>query len=652
MNRTGRANAEVPDWLVDPSRLLLAVWLLLVASVACAERPNVLLVVADDLGFADLGCYGGEIDTPNLDGLASDGVRFSQFRATPMCTTSRVALMAGTPLHRAGGLEYRNSAPLPAVVRRAGYQTLMVGKWHAGKPSPRSPELFDRSFGFLGGMTDCYAGSDDWFLGDQDYDAFTEGFDATTAFTDHAIEFMSEAIESDAPFFLYAAYNAPHHPCQARRETVEKYRQRYLAGYEAIAAKRRTRQAELGLLPPDLRRAPLGAEVRRWDELSVHRQRVEADRMAAYAAAVDELDQGIGRLLHFLDEAGVAGETLVVFLSDNGGDYNNGSLREDEDQKPWLPGHNPSSSNGWAAVKNTPFRYYKHTCHEGALATPLIVRWPGRLAATPGGIDPGACHITDLYPTILEAIGEPPAVKYAGHPVRASSGLSLVPRLSGRVAAPRGPVFEWFDHSHAWIDGDWKAVGLYDGPWQLFDLANDRGETTDLATEEPERLAKMVAAWEHAAKRDQVPSVPVLRTSPRGWGWHRLRMVTPGLRSIHPPNSQTIDSCRVRLSLEFDEPLDFRGTAGRTICLHEVGNEETPVWTADPDARHPAQGERQIEFTDLPRLKADTHYFMLWDKGWAKVGGRALRQLNDGAYWWRFRTAPASLASASEGVPQ
>ena len=201
-----------------------AVWTALLFSFCLADdRPNVLLVMADDLGYADIGCYGGEIETPNIDRLASEGLQFSHFRATPMCVTSRIALMSGMPMHRAGRHSYTASIPLARLLKTAGYRTMMTGKWHGGTPDPRSRELFDRSFGFLGGATDSFVGGKDWFLDDQPFDDFTSGFYSTRSFTDRSIAFMKEAVSNQQPFLMYVAFNAPHHPCQAPKQTVEKY---------------------------------------------------------------------------------------------------------------------------------------------------------------------------------------------------------------------------------------------------------------------------------------------------------------------------------------------------------------------------------------------------------------------------------------------
>lgn len=602
------------------------------------DRPNILLIMADDLGYSDLGCYGGEIETPNIDKLAADGVRFSEFRATPMCVTSRITLMAGMPYHRAGTHRYSHAAPLPILLKQAGYRTIMTGKWHAGSPDPRSRKLFDRSFGFLGGMTDSFRGGNDWFHDGEAFHDFRDGFYSTRAFTDRSIEFMEEAVLRGQPFFAYVAFNAPHHPCQAPEATVKKYLERYRAGYAAVRAERHRRQIELGLVDPVWGVAPHEQEVRRWEELSEHRRDVETSRMAAYAAAVDEVDKAVGRLLDFLCETGIERNTLVLFLSDNGGDYNNGAIDRDELQIPWQPGSNPTSSNGWAWVKNTPFRYYKHACHEGGLAVPLVVRWPAGIEHPGGTILHSPAHITDFYPTFLDLAATEYPTEFAGHDIAPLTGSSLLPLFQPGGGRQPKPVFNWYQFSRAWIEGDWKVVSLYDGPWQLYNLSSDRGEAHNLAAQFPQRATDLAEKWAQFARLSAAPVHPIVPEQ-KGWGWHRLQMACPQLESLDPESSSVSRSSRISLRLTFQQAVDFSNTDGKTIRLFEVSNESQPIWQADPDTEHPAQGTHEIAFGDIPLLTPGRHYFVLWDPGWVKVGGRPVGPLNDGAYWWRFRAS-------------
>lgn len=603
------------------------------------QRPNVLLILADDLGYSDVGCFGSEIETPNIDRLASEGLLFSRFRATPMCVTSRIALMAGMPMHRAGQHSYRNSIPLAKLLKTAGYRTMMTGKWHAGSPDPRAPELFDRSFGFLGGATDSFVGGDDWFLDDKPFVDFGTGFYSTRAFADRSIEFMKQAVTAQQPFMMYVAFNAPHHPCQASQPTVQKYVETYQRGYQVLRRERLQKQIALGIIPADGTIAPSDQEVRRWDELTAHRQSVEAQRMAAYAAAVDEVDQNIGRLLDYLRDAGLAENTLVVFMSDNGGDYSNGSIETDELQIPWKPGANPSSSNGWAAVKCTPFRYYKHACHEGGIATPMVIRWPAGISQKPGTKIDVATSITDIYPTLTQLAGIDHPSEFEGRRRRPPTGQSLLPLLTGGVPRAAQPLFQWYRFSRGWIDDEWKAVSLYDGPWQLFNLRADRSEAFDLAADHPVRLKQMVADWHAFAAESGVPEPNrAVSAEQHRWGWHRLQMACPSLTKTNPVNGSVTDATVVQLRLSFDAAIDFAGTSGKRIALYDVSDESRPVWFSDPDESHPAQGGQSIVFDNLPELLPGHHYAVRWDDGWIKLGGRGVGSLNDGAFWWRFRT--------------
>lgn len=614
----------------------------LCSSAHAADRPNILLILADDLGYSDIGSYGSEIETPNIDRLASGGVRFSQFRVTPMCSTTRVALMAGMSFSAAGNGSYEGTLPLPSFLQTGGYRSMMTGKWHAGNTNPRSSKVFNRFFGFIGGMTDCFVGGPDWFDGQQPFKGFGPGFDATTAFTDRGIDYMREALEDKQPFFMFVSYNAPHHPLQAQKVTVDKYRGRYMEGYSAIRQKRYARQLEMGLVDPDWEPTGHGVEVRRWEELPEYRKVVEDARMSAYAAMVDEMDQGIGRLIDFLGDAGELDNTIIIFMSDNGGDYNNGSIKTDADQIPWKARNNPTSSNGWAWVKNTPFNYYKHACHEGALAVPFIVHWPKHLSARAGTINRSSLSVTDIYPTLLELAGlsYPPANKR----LKPLTGKSFVASLKDNQAFDAPSRFLWFHQSRAWIENDMKAVSLYGGPWQLYDLKRDRTEQKDLAGSQPRLVGQLAAKWQSYAQSIQMPAAlhqPVADAQ-HGWGWHRLKMFAPQLVSTFPENSKPTAPGSRRLEMRFSAPVDLAGMKGKYIRLYKVGDEVNPVWEMDPDESYPDQGKRTLCFKNLPPLEPDTQYYVLIDGGAFKVGGKHVGVINDGAYWWRFRTTPGT----------
>lgn len=605
-----------------------------------------MIIMADDLGYSDLGSYGSEIDTPHLDQLAAEGVRFSQFRVAPMCVVSRVAMLSGRGFNGGGDHPYSQTTPFPKLLKEAGYAAHMTGKWHAGNINPRNGEVFDNFFGFMGGMTDSFAGGPDWFLNEQPYKNFAPDFYATDALTDTAIEFMRKSQDAGQPTFAFISYNAPHHPCQAPQATVEKYIERYMAGYRSIRDARVERQRELGLLENQWTPAEPGAEVRDWNELPEERKRIEAGRMAAYAATIDEIDQNVGKLLAYLDDTGRAENTLVIFISDNGGDYSNGGRLIDAKQIAWNPGGNPSSSNGWAWVKNTPFRSYKHASFEGALASPMIARWPAGVKAAEGSILHESTHITDLYPTVLELAGAKYPERHDGKKLLPLAGSSLTPLLQGQPEARLDkPQFSWFEHSRGLAFDGWKAVQLYDGPWQLYDLQADRTETTNLAAEHPEKLAELIGLWEQQANPALLQRKPALGTqiTQRGWGWHRIQRISKNkLINLKPDNSKVAEGPVTHLQLNFTQPIFFDRSQGKSIRLFAVSDESKPVWELRPTPDHPAHGKREVVFGDLPQLQPDAGYFVEWDAGWARVGDTPLGPLNDGAYWWRFRTPPAS----------
>ena len=607
-----------------------------------APRPNILFILVDDMGYSDSGSYGGEIDTPAIDRLAEEGVRFSHFRATPMCVTSRVTFLSGMPYQQAHQ-HYGQIKPLPQSLREAGYRTYTTGKWHAGSPHPVSEGFFDRFHGFLGGMTDAYAGGSDWYLDDEPYGDFGDDFDSTTRITDQSIVYMQEALEMEQPFFMFVSYNAPHHPLQARQETYEKYRGQYLEGFDVIRNRRLDRMRQIGLIDDDFQPAAPGPEIFRWEEMTDFRRDTEDMRMAAYAAMVDEMDQGVGRLLDFLDEQDLSEDTLVVFASDNGGYYANGSIHSHHLQVPWLPGSNQTVSNGWGWVQNTPFNYYKQTSYEGGLAVPFVVRWPRALSHRQGEIVDFEADFTDLYPAFLDAAGGSPPSEDPSEDFKPLTGLSFLDALKRNEVFVPPPRFYWFSQSRAWVDGDYKVTSIHNGRWKLFNLKEDRGEQFDLSNQNPELRESMILAWHDFA--EELGMNPQHRRPAddhqHAWGWNRLQSVFPHLISVFPENSKLVNPGSDFIELHFSQPVDFSNTENRRIRLFKVGDDDNPVWEIDPDSAHPSQGELVVRFDNVPPLESDTHYYILADAGAMKIGGQNTRAINDGAFWWRFRTRHA-----------
>ncbi len=516
---------------------------LVMVATAAESRPNIVVILADDMGYSDIGCYGSEIRTPNLDALAADGLRFSQFYTTPKCFPSRASFLTGLYPHQVGmgrkPLKFQNCTTIAEVLRDAGYHTWMVGKWH-GQDVPVN-RGFEHYFGLNDGEANHFnpgnqrpgepvpatdKGVRRWAIDDKVYQPYTPPdakFYSTDAFTDYALKYLDEQ-KDDKPFFLYVAYTAPHYPIQAWPEDIAKYRGRYLAGWDRIRQERHDRQLAMGLLPVDSPLAPRGntalavvrdtgpwmprfwdeqGNIKRWDEVADH-DRWDL-KMAVYAAMVDRLDQNVGRLLAKLRELKKDQNTLIVFLSDNGASSGTHHYGARPDQAP-PSGPGPVDSfhtydTPWADVSNAPFYGYKDTCYEGGNATPLIVHWPDRLAAKPGAITPAVAHIMDLMPTFIELAGAKYPAAFNGQPIPPLEGKSLVPVLRGQPWAGHDYLYWEYNGDRAVRHGDWKIVSLPGKTWQLFDLKTDRAEQHDLTAGHPGVAQDLAAHWDAWAKK-------------------------------------------------------------------------------------------------------------------------------------------------------
>jgi Arylsulfatase A and related enzymes len=515
-----------------------------------ASRPNIVVIMVDDMGYSDIGPYGSEIATPHLDALAQNGIRFSQFYTTPKCFPSRASLLTGLYPHQTGlgrvAANLTNSTTLAEVLRDAGYHTWMVGKWH-GKDQPVK-RGFDRYFGLNDGAANHFnpgrqrpgepvPATDKWTrkwgIDDQMFEPYTPDdpkFYSTDAFTDHALRYLEEQ-KDDRPFFLYVAFTAPHYPIQAWPEDIAKYRGRYLAGWDRIRQARFERQRAMGLLPTDAPLAPRGnirfasvrdtgpwmprfwddhGDILPWEEVPDHDQ--WDLKMAVYAAMVDRVDQNIGRLRAKLQELGKAENTLIVFLSDNGassGTHHYGARPTDVA----TVGPGPMESfhtydTPWADVSNTPFYSYKDTCYEGGNAAPFIVHWPRGLKAKRGAIVHDVSHIMDLAPTFYELAGATYPEKFAGQSIPPLEGKSLVPILDGGTREGHDTLYWEYNHDRAARRGNWKIVALPKGEWKLFDLSVDRAEQHDLSQKHPEVLRDLVGRWNAWAKKVGVDKLP------------------------------------------------------------------------------------------------------------------------------------------------
>ena len=500
------------------SAILLASTALLQANdpAKTSAKPNILIILADDLGYSDIGCYGGEIHTPNLDRLAAGGVKFSEMYNTAKCFTTRATLLTGVYYQRTNE-NFGNTATLGEVLRPAGYNTFWSGKQHAKfNPTTRG---FDRFYGLIGGCqnhfnpgTEAVQGQpvpaykvagNRWGLdgkNESESNNFvpkdSKYFD-TDAFTDRALRWLDEYQNENKPFLLYMAYTAPHWPLHAWPEDIAKYKGVYDGGYELVRQARYNRQIEMGLF--DAKTAPLtameiGETKPSWEALSVEERSLEAKRMEIYAAMVDSLDQNIGRLIKKLEEQGKLDNTLIIFLSDNGACAVDPKIDNADPNAPMgTVASYPSYGQNWATVSSTPFRKWKTTSHEGGICTPLIVHWPAGVKATKGWCRESA-HLVDIMPTALAVSG----AKFPGESkekiIQPTDGVSLLPVFKGESLTRKNPLYFQYSKSAAIRDGQYKLVRL--GPkWELYDMANDKTETKNLAAQLPEIAQKMESQW-------------------------------------------------------------------------------------------------------------------------------------------------------------
>lgn len=479
----------------------LAALFVFIASAAhlTAQRPNVVLIMADDLGFADLGCYGGEIETPHLDALAAKGLRFTQFYNTAKCHSSRVSLLTGLYCGQAGDAKLSRGATIAEALGAAGYFTAMVGKWHLSKQP--TDFGFQRYWGHLSGATNFFVGDQTFRLNGEPWPVPKElngkPFYTTTAVTDFALQFVDEAQKADKPFLLYAAFNAPHYPLQAPKAAVEKYAGRYDKGWDVLRRERHRRQIASGLLPARWKLSPRPDHVPAWDSLSEKERKWEARRMAVYAAMVDVLDQNVGRLVAHLKQKGRLDNTLILFCSDNGAcpfERTRGRYKE-----PWDPKSYWTYDAAWAHMGNTPFRLYKQNQHEGGISSPLIVHWPKGLKTKPGAVTRQPGHLVDFMATFVD-VGKATYPKRVGErQIDPLQGRSLLPIFAGEQRTAHASLYFRFGSDRALRQGAWKLVSAKRGRWELYNLDADRTELHDLATEHPDRVAAMAKEWRRLA---------------------------------------------------------------------------------------------------------------------------------------------------------
>lgn len=561
------------------------------------SAPNVVLVLLDDLGFSDFGCFGSEIRTPNIDRLARHGLRFNNYTTVPMCTPARAAMLTGKNPHSVGcgwlthnnpgypgyqaGEISRDAPTIPELLRDQGYSTYAVGKWHntadynvaaatdrAAWPLQRG---FDRFYGFLGAETNYHAPGQ-LLEGNEPVNAedYGEGYFCTDDFTDRAISWMRSHRSScpDKPFFLYYASNAPHTPLHAKPEDMARYKGTYAQGWEKIRETRFQRQKELGVIPEDWELPGLTPGVPAWEDIPEDQHELMALYMEIYAGLVDNLDQNIGRMIDELDRLGILDNTLFIITSDNGassiggpdGAANFSEKRVTQQESPELANQMmaegrmggvdtaPAYPVGWANAGNTPFRFYKRTPMNGGIRVPFIAHWPAKIADA-GMVRDQWTHVTDVLPTLLDILGVSYPQQFGGYKTRELDGASFREALFDGAAAPaRGSQHYELEGNRGYIKGKWKIASLQPpgteidlDNWLLFDLENDPTEICNLAGEHPDVLRSLIEEFDADAQANYVYPLDN-RTLKKALAWdpHRIGKISqthvfyPGAETAHP----------------------------------------------------------------------------------------------------------------------
>jgi arylsulfatase A-like enzyme len=485
-------------------RLLLLALTLSCCDPVRAEQPNIVLIMVDDMGYSDVGCYGGEIRTPNIDRLAAEGLRFTQFYNNAKCTTTRASLITGLFPRPTDGLLKAEMVTIPEVLRDAGYYCVLSGKWHLGNSPGTRPT--DRGFHHTYGLRDGCCNFFDPSIPDPDFKdgkvrwfgedderitTFPEGFYTTDAFTSYAVSAIDDSIKNRQPLFLHLTYTAPHYPLHAPAEDVARYRGKYLMGWHELRKQRHERQLAMGLIDPSWDLPPADPEVEDW--ASIEQKDYYDHLMAVYAAMIDRVDQGIGRILARLDEYGMTDNTIIMFLADNGGCAEEpGGMRFD--QTPGIKETYTAVGPGWAYAQNTPFRRYKAFVHEGGISTPFIVKWPG--VTPPNSFCREVGHIIDLLPTCADIAGASYPAEHHGQAILPCEGRSLRPLFSGGTRQPHETLYWEWGGNRAVREGDLKlAWDTRRKQWELYDVVADRTEMHDLAASDPAKVKDLSDKW-------------------------------------------------------------------------------------------------------------------------------------------------------------
>ncbi|MHC4171780.1 MAG: arylsulfatase [Planctomycetota bacterium] len=500
---------------------------------ASKGRPNIVLIMADDMGFSDIGCYGGEVNTPNLDRLAAGGLRFTQFYNAARCCPTRASLMTGLYPHQAGighmvgdkgypayqGYLNEQCVTIAEALKPGGYRTMMSGKWHVGEKRPHWP--VDRGFGKYYGII---SGGANYFdisktkapgvkrtmaINDKPFVPKPGRFYMTDAFSENAVKFIGEHGRSTEPFFLYLAYTAPHWPLHAWPADIAKYKGKYLKGWDRLREERHKRMIKMGLVSEKWKMSP--RDTTTWPWADEKNKELLDLKMAVYAAQIERMDYGIGKVLTKIREIGVQDNTLVMFLADNGGCAEGGQVGFDHRKNGLPPGGVDSYMSyglSWANASNTPFRRYKHWVHEGGIATPLIAYWPA-VIKDGGSITHHVGHIIDIMATCLDVAGMEYPETYKGRELIGLEGKSLLPIFKGKKRHGHEVIYWEHEGNRAVRQGKWKLVAAHGKPWELYDLEADRTELNNLVDKQPEKAQQLKAMYESWARRCDVLPWPI-----------------------------------------------------------------------------------------------------------------------------------------------
>lgn len=494
------------------------------------DKPNIILILVDDMGFSDLSCYGSEINTPNIDKLAQEGIRFTQYYNAARCCPTRASLLTGLYPHQAGmggmvskpgeevaegpyqGFMSKNSVTIAEVLKEANYYTVSSGKWHVGETRPNWPidRGFDNYYGLISGAANYFdisrgksEGSVRRFVIDStEIIPRKEGFYMTDAITENAVRYLRLAETKDQPFFMYLAYTAPHWPLHALEEDIDLFKGKYLKGWDQLRSDRFERMLHMGIADKSWSASERNEDVSSWEELNKEQQQRMDILMSIYAAQIHRMDQGVGQVMQQLEAMGEAENTIVIFLSDNGGSSEYDPLGTDfwgnfwdGEARPGSGGSYHSYGGSWANLSNTPFRYYKKDTYEGGIATPFIVSWPSQIAKK-GSISHQPGHIIDVMTTICDITGVEYPQVHKSHAITPMPGKSFAPILKGEELNNEEPIFWEHNGNRAVREGDWKVVAKKNKPWELYNLAEDRTETKNLIERHKEIADRLILLYE------------------------------------------------------------------------------------------------------------------------------------------------------------